>query len=96
MTVAASMPLIVLLSSLVPAVLIFLLREDQQRLRTGLNLGGALLKLAVVGYMLWGVFHDQAFILRIPFLPGLPLTLHADALSMFLMKIGRASCRERV
>ena len=59
MNTSAAMPLLVLLSSLVPSLLIFPLREDQHRIRTTLNLGGALLKVVFVGYMLWGVFHER-------------------------------------
>jgi multicomponent Na+:H+ antiporter subunit D len=81
------MPLLVMLSSLVPALLIFLLREEQHRLRTVLNLGGALLKVAIVSYMLWGVFNERVFELRIAFLPGLPLTFEADALSMLFITL---------
>jgi multicomponent Na+:H+ antiporter subunit D len=40
--------LLVLSTSLVPAVVIFLLDEDQQRLRTAINLAGAVGKLALV------------------------------------------------
>ncbi len=87
MTASVLMPLIVLLSSLVPAVLIFLLPADRHWLRGAMSLGGATLKLAIVAIMLWGVFHEQTYRLTIPFLPGLPLTLHADALSMFLITL---------
>jgi multicomponent Na+:H+ antiporter subunit D len=87
MTATTLLPLLVMLSSLVPALLIFLLREDQHRLRTILNLGGALLKVGVVGIMLWGVFHEKVYALKIPFLPGLPLALEADALSMFFITL---------
>jgi multicomponent Na+:H+ antiporter subunit D len=81
------MPLLVMLSSFVPALLIFLLREDQHRLRTTLNLAGALVKVGVVAVMLWGVFHEQVYRLRVPFLPGLPISLEADALSMFFITL---------
>jgi len=87
MNTSAAMPLLVLLSSLVPSLLIFPLREDQHRIRTTLNLGGALLKVVFVGYMLWGVFHERVFELAVPFLPGLPLTLRADTLSMFFITL---------
>lgn len=87
MNSGSAMLLVVMLSSLVPAILIFFLREERHRLRSVLNLAGAVLKLAVVGFMLWGVFHGKVYELTIPFLPGLPLHLHADALSMFLITL---------
>lgn len=44
----------ILLSSLVPAVVIFLLPEDRRRLRTTINLTGASLKLVLIGVVMWG------------------------------------------
>ena len=46
------LPLIIILSSLIPGLIIFTLREDQVRLRIALNLTGALLKMGLVGLML--------------------------------------------
>lgn len=87
MNLDALMPLLVLLTSLVAAVVIFCLREENHRLRTAFNLGAAIVKLLLVGYMLWGVFHEHVFQTRIPLLPGLDLTLHADALSMLFVTL---------
>ena len=37
--------------------------------------------------MLWGVFHEHVFEIRIGLLPGLNLSFHADAMSMFFITL---------
>ncbi len=81
------LPLLILLSSLVPGLIIFLLREQSHRLRTWLNLCGALAKLLLVGWMIWGVFHEQLYETRWTLAPGLDLVLHADALSVLFVTL---------
>jgi multicomponent Na+:H+ antiporter subunit D len=63
-------------------VIIFFLGEEQHRTRTVLNLTGAVVKLVLVGIMVWGVFHNHNYETRLPMLPGLDLLLRADALAM--------------
>lgn len=77
-----AMPLLVLLSSFVTGIIIFLLKEEQHLARTVLNLIGAFAKLFLVGVMVWGVFHGHHYEIRIPVLPGLNFALRADALAM--------------
>jgi multicomponent Na+:H+ antiporter subunit D len=73
------MPLAVLLTSLVPGVVIFFLAEESRRARSAWNLGGAILKVVLVGAMLHGVFQGRVYELRVPFLPtGTDLLLRAD------------------
>jgi multicomponent Na+:H+ antiporter subunit D len=72
----------ILLSSAMPAAVIFCLKEESRRLRTVINLGGALLKLVLIGVVVWGVYHDHSYELRMPLLPGLDFFLNVDALSM--------------
>lgn len=76
------LPLLIVLSSLIPGLLIFALREDQNTLRVVLNLAGVLVKLALVGLMLWGVAQGMEFRFAVPFLPGGGLVLQGDALSL--------------
>ena len=76
------LPLAIVLSSLIPGLLIFTLREEQQRTRVVLNLAGVLLKLLLVVAMLGGVAQGLSFRFSLPFLPGVPLILHGDALSL--------------
>jgi len=78
----ALLPLFILLSSLVPALVIFLLGEQRHRVRTWLNLGGAGLKLALIGVLIGGVFQGIEYESRLTLAPGVELVLHADALSV--------------
>ncbi len=78
------LPLWIVLSSLIPGVFIFLLPEEQRSVRTALNLGAAGLKLFLVAFLVWGVFHEHLYEFRLPFLEGLEIVLAADALSVLL------------
>jgi multicomponent Na+:H+ antiporter subunit D len=81
------LPQILLGTSLVTGVLIFLLREEQVRARTVLNLGGATLKLGLVGVMFGGVFRGHHFEARLPFLADLSLVLRVDYLSLLFITL---------
>lgn len=80
-------PLLTLLTSLLPAVVIFFLNEQSVRLRTAINMTGATLKLALIALMLWGVFHERTYEFQYPILPGVDLSLRADALAMFFVTL---------
>ncbi|MDX5332564.1 MAG: monovalent cation/H+ antiporter subunit D family protein [Gammaproteobacteria bacterium] len=81
------LPLLVLLSSFLAGLVIFFLDEARVRLRTTLNLAGAVTKLLLIAYMLWGVFHQQDFVFRHTVLPGFDLLLKADALAMLFVTL---------
>ncbi|MHA1567835.1 MAG: complex I subunit 5 family protein, partial [Alphaproteobacteria bacterium] len=81
----AGLPLLVLASSLLPGLAIFFLPEERVATRTTLNLGGAVVKLVLVGVMLWGVFHGHHYEARLPLLPAIDLVLRADPLSMLFV-----------
>jgi len=81
------LPVLILISSLVPGLAIFFLKEERHRLRTGLNLFGAIVKLLLVGGMIWGVFHERVYEARWTLAPGLDLVLHADALSVLFVTL---------
>ena len=81
------LPLAIVLSSIIPGLVIFTLREDQARLRVALNLGGVTLKLLLVGAMLYGVSQGYQFRFEVPFIPGAPLILQADALSLLFVAL---------
>jgi multicomponent Na+:H+ antiporter subunit D len=83
----AWLPLLIVLSSLLVALVIFVLPEDRSKTRTTLNLGGAALKIVLVGIMVWGVFNGHHYETRLPLLPGLDLVLRADALSMLFVAL---------
>ncbi len=81
------LPLLILLSSLVPGIVIFLLREESHLQRTVLNLFGAVTKLVLVGLLIWGVFHEKSIELSWSLAPGLEFVLHADALSVLFVTL---------
>ena len=81
------MPLLLLGTSLAPAVIIFCLADDSRRTRTAVNIVGALLKLALVAVMLEGVRSGEAYEFRHALLPGLDLVLRADALALLFLTL---------
>ncbi|MDX1553494.1 MAG: proton-conducting transporter membrane subunit, partial [Marinobacter sp.] len=82
MTLNAWIPVFALMTSLVAALVIFLLPEKGYRLRTTVNLGAALVKLGLVVVMVWGVFRGVDYGLSFTMVPGVAFVLKADALSM--------------
>lgn len=80
-------PPLLLASSLLPGLIIFALAEERVRLRTLLNLGGALVKLALVGWMLWGVYHGHHYEMRLALLPNLELVLRAGPLALLFVTL---------
>ncbi len=74
--------LAILASSLVPGLIIFVLAESRIRLRTTLNLFGAVAKLILVGVLLAGVSAGEIYGFRHTVLPGLDLVVKADALAL--------------
>jgi multicomponent Na+:H+ antiporter subunit D len=81
------LPLGVVLSSFLPGLFIFFLAEERIRLRTVLNLIGALAKIALIGLMLWGVVNDHEYVFSYSVLPGLDLVLRADALALLFVTL---------
>jgi len=83
-----AMPVWVMMTSLVTAVVIFLLGERRNRARTAMNLAGALAKLALVGVMLMGVWSGHDFHFHWTVIPDGPaIVLHADALAMLFISL---------
>ena len=83
----AFLPVALLLTSLVPAGIIFFLPDERERLRTVINLAGAVLKLALVGYMLLSVMDGAVYETRFPLVPGLDLWLRADPLALLFISL---------
>jgi len=81
------LPLLIVASSLLPGLVIFFLPEERVKIRTTLNLAGAMLKLLLVGAMVWGVFHGNHYEVRLPLLPSLDLVLRADAESLLFLTL---------
>ncbi|WP_135467288.1 complex I subunit 5 family protein [Crenalkalicoccus roseus] len=86
----ALLPLLVLATSLVPAVVIFFLSEHAWRTRTAINIAGAVGKLALVAYMLDSVAAGAEYELRFPLVPGLDFLLRVDALALLFVTLSAA------
>jgi multicomponent Na+:H+ antiporter subunit D len=87
MNLASWLPVFIVLSSLVPGIVIFFLREESHVLRTALNVGGAVIKIILVAWLIWGVQQEQIYETRFNLAPGLDLVLHADALSVLFVTL---------
>jgi multicomponent Na+:H+ antiporter subunit D len=82
-----ALPIPILLSSLIPGLIIAFLGEGRTRIRRVLNLGGAGVKLALVGVMLWGVAEGERYEWRLTVLPGLELSLVGDSLALLFITL---------
>jgi multicomponent Na+:H+ antiporter subunit D len=82
-----SLPLLVLLSSFVPGLIIAFLDESRARIRTILNVAGAVAKIVFVGLMLHGVMHGQVHAWEFTVMPGLQLTLVGDPLALLFITL---------
>jgi multicomponent Na+:H+ antiporter subunit D len=83
----AALPVLILLSSLLVAPITFFLPEHRYRLRNALNLGGAVLKLALIAFMIVEVAQGTIYEARLQFAPGLYLLLRVDALSLLFVTL---------
>lgn len=90
MNLSSSLPALILFSSFVPGLVIFMLGENSHRLRTVLNFIGAVLKLLLVGIMIAGVYRGEVYESRLILMPGMDLVLNADALSVLFVTL--SSC----
>lgn len=87
MTFYSTLPLHVVLVSLIASIVMLCLPERLQRWRTGINLSAAVLKLLLVVVMLVGVARGDEFGFHYEMLPGISFYLHADALTMLLSSL---------
>lgn len=78
----ASLPLLVLMTSFITALVIFALGEERVGARTFFNLLGAIAKITLVGVMIWGVLKGREFETRWPFMPQLDFVLRADKMTI--------------
>ncbi len=87
MSLQNTLPLLIVLTALLPGLIIFRVAEQRRRLRTLLNLGGAVACVALIGVLVAGVYQGEVFETRLPLLPGMDLVLHADALSLLFVSL---------
>ncbi|MBU0676037.1 MAG: monovalent cation/H+ antiporter subunit D family protein [Proteobacteria bacterium] len=81
MNQSGNLLIFILLSSLLPGLIIFSLPEKSHRIRTILNLGGALTKLSLILLMILGIYQGFYYEFRWTLFPGTDLVLNADPLS---------------
>ncbi|MGE3509892.1 MAG: complex I subunit 5 family protein, partial [Vicinamibacterales bacterium] len=81
------LPTLIIASSFLVGCVIFALDESRTRLRTVLNIGVALIKVALVVWMASGVLDGVPYENRLAMLPGIDLVLKADALSLLLVTL---------
>ena len=87
---SALLPLLIVGTTLLSAAGIFLLRDDQVRLRAAVGLAGPAATLALVGVLIAGVRGGVRYETRLPFLPGEDIVLQADALSVLFVALSAA------
>lgn len=83
----AWLPVLILLSSFVPAIITLFLPQGAHMIRNTLNLGGAVLKLAMIVYLLWRVSEGQVFEARMAVAPGLHFLLRVDELALLFVTL---------
>jgi multicomponent Na+:H+ antiporter subunit D len=76
------LPLAALASSLLAAAVIFMLPERAFRSRTTVNLGASLIKLCLVGWMVWGLSQGREYAVEFPVMEGVSFVLRADSLGI--------------
>ncbi|MGE4338869.1 MAG: complex I subunit 5 family protein [Pigmentiphaga sp.] len=82
-----ALPIALLACAFVPAILCFFLGEEQAWLRNAINIGSALLKLALVVFLVMGVARGVVYETRFEFVPGLYLLLRVDALALLFITL---------
>jgi multicomponent Na+:H+ antiporter subunit D len=79
------LPFIIPFSSLLGGIILFFLKDEHRMARRRVNLVSALLKVGLVGYLIWGVNHGETYRFHFPLFKGFDLVLHADALSLLFV-----------
>lgn len=77
------LPLLIIGSSLIPGILILMLREEQIALRTFLNLLGAVAKVALIAWVFAGYMRGEEYIFLFRLAPDLSFALRVDQLGLF-------------
>lgn len=81
------LPLALVLTALVPAVVIFLLPERREGARQAVNMTGAVVKLALVAALLVGVAQGADHEWRRALLPGIDLVLRVDPIPLLFVTL---------
>lgn len=81
------LPLLVLSTSLIPALIIFFLKDGKAKTRTTLNVGGAVLKVALVAALIPAAASGNRFEFRTEFVPGIDLVLRLDPFALYFLAL---------
>ncbi len=82
METTSIMPLLILISSIIPGILILMLREHQVALRTFLNLSGAVAKVALIAWVFAGYMRGEEYNYYFRLAPDLSFALRVDQLGL--------------
>lgn len=82
METTSILPLLILISSLIPGSLIMLLREEQVALRTFLNLFGAVAKVGLVAWVFAGYLRGEEYVFSFNLALDLTFALRVDQLGL--------------
>lgn len=82
-----ALPVLLLMTSLLPALVTFFLAQGSHALRNTLQLGGAALKLGLIVWMLFAVAGGAAYEAEFPLAPGLVVLLRVDALALLFISL---------
>jgi multicomponent Na+:H+ antiporter subunit D len=83
METTSVLPLLILISSLIPGILILLLKEHQIGLRTFLNLFGAVAKVALIAWIFAGYMRGEEYTFFFSLALDLTFSLRVDQLGLF-------------
>lgn len=85
-----TLPVLLLMTSLLPAAATFFLAQGSHTLRNTLQLGGAVIKLGLIVWMLFAVATGAAYEAEFPLAPGLVILLRIDALALLFISLSGA------
>ncbi len=81
------LPVLLLLTSLVPAAVIFVLPEPRERARRLVNMAGAILKVVLTGVLIAGVLGGGEYEWRRELLTGVDLVLRVDPIPLLFVTL---------
>ena len=81
------LPFLIPLTSLAAGAVIFFLPEENEGLRSFVNLASAVLKVILVGILMAGVYRGHIYEFRFPLFLEFDIVLHADAMSLLFVAL---------
>jgi multicomponent Na+:H+ antiporter subunit D len=87
METTSILPLLILISSLIPGTLILMLREEQAAMRTFLNLFGAVAKVGLIAWVFAGYMRGEEYTFIFGLGPDLTFALRVDQLGLLFASL---------